>query len=77
MWSLLLRVRVCGVWLALCLLFDVRLFVRVQVWLVFVGMGRGLWCMVSFMFLVRRSSLCERSGMIGLCWQGLGFMVYG
>ena len=60
--------QVYGSWLALGLLFDVRLYVRVQVCLVFVGKGKGFWCMVSVMFLVRRSSLCESSGMFAICW---------
>ena len=63
-----MRVRVYGVWLAVCFFFDARLFVRVQVGLVFVGKGLGLSCMVGLMFIVRPSSLCESSGMFGLGW---------
>ena len=39
---------------------------RVPVCLVFIGEDWSLWCIVSLMFLVRRSSLCQSSGMFGL-----------
>ena len=57
----------CGGWLALRV-FDIRLYVRVQECLVFVAKAYDLWCMARFMILARRSSLCESSGMFGLCW---------